>query len=65
MLSVMGGIIGIFLGELISYVASILISTEFAIEWSAVGLGFGFALAIGVVFGWAPARRAGKYAESD
>ena len=57
-LSVMGGIIGIFLGELISYVASILIGTEFAIEWSAVGLGFGFALAIGVVFGWAPARRA-------
>lgn len=57
-LSVMGGIIGILLGELISYVAAILIGTEFVIEWSAVALGFGFALAIGVVFGWAPARRA-------
>lgn len=57
-LSVMGGIIGILLGELISYAASILIGTEFVIEWSAVALGFGFALAIGVVFGWAPARRA-------
>ena len=57
-LSVMGGIIGILLGEFISYVASIVIGTEFVIEWSAVGLGFGFALAIGVIFGWAPARRA-------
>lgn len=57
-LSVMGGIIGIVLGELISYVASVLIGTEFVIEWSAVALGFGFALAIGVIFGWAPARRA-------
>ena len=57
-LSVAGGIVGILLGELLSYIASLLIGTTFAVEWSAVGLGFGFALAIGVLFGWAPARRA-------
>lgn len=57
-LSVAGGIIGILLGELLSYIASLLIGTTFAVEWSAVGLGFGFALAIGILFGWAPARRA-------
>lgn len=57
-LSVMGGVIGIGLGEIISYVASILIGTDFVIKWSAVALGFGFALGIGVIFGWAPARNA-------
>lgn len=57
-LSVMGGVIGIVLGELISYVASLLIGTDFIIKWSAVALGFGFALGIGVIFGWAPARNA-------
>lgn len=57
-LSVMGGLIGIVLGEVISYVAAILLGTTYAVEWSAVALGFGFALAIGIIFGWAPARRA-------
>lgn len=57
-LSVMGGLIGIVLGEVISYVAAILLGTTYVVEWSAVALGFGFALAIGIIFGWAPARRA-------
>lgn len=59
-LSVMGGIIGILLGELISYAASVFIGTEYSIEWFAVWLGFFFALIIGIVFGWAPARRASR-----
>lgn len=57
-LSVAGGIVGILLGELLSYIASLLIGVDFLIKWSAVALGFGFALAIGVLFGWMPARRA-------
>lgn len=57
-LSVAGGIVGILLGKLLSYIASLLIGVDFVIEWSAVALGFGFALAIGVLFGWMPARRA-------
>ncbi len=57
-LSVAGGVVGILLGELISFAASLIIGTDFVIKWSAVALGFGFALAIGVLFGWAPARRA-------
>lgn len=59
-LSVMGGLIGIVLGEAISWLASILIGTTFRIEWYAVALGFGFALAIGMIFGWAPARNASR-----
>ena len=30
------------------------------VEWSSVLLGFLFAAAIGVIFGWAPARKASR-----
>ncbi len=59
-LSLMGGLIGIVIGELISYAATLLIGTEFAVNVSAIGLGFGFSLAVGVLFGWAPARNASR-----
>ncbi|MCH1941296.1 ABC transporter permease [Holdemania massiliensis] len=59
-LSVMGGLIGIVLGEAISYGAAVLLGTVFAINLSAIGLGFGFSLAVGVIFGWAPARNASR-----
>lgn len=57
-LSVFGGMIGIILGELIAFVATILIGTTFTINLSAIALGFGFSFAVGVIFGWAPARNA-------
>ncbi len=59
-LSVIGGIIGIGLGELISYAAALLLGTEFSINIGAVALGFGFSLGVGVIFGWAPARNASR-----
>ncbi len=59
-LSVIGGVIGIGLGELISYVAALLLGTEFTINPGAVALGFGFSLGVGVIFGWAPARNASR-----
>lgn len=58
LLSVTGGIIGILFGELIAYAAAVLIGTAFSISWSAISLGFGFAAAIGIIFGWVPAKRA-------
>ena len=57
-LSVFGGIIGIVLGELISYIATLLIGTTFAVNLTAIVLGFGFSFAVGVIFGWMPARNA-------
>ena len=41
-LSLMGGAIGIFSGELLSYVALSAIGTGFEVNLSAVALGFGF-----------------------
>ncbi len=59
-LSLMGGIIGIITGEILSYVALNAIGTEFSVNVSAIALGFGFSLAVGVIFGWAPARKASR-----
>ena len=59
-LSVLGGIFGIVLGETISYFATKLIGIDFQMKPSAIFLGFFFSLLVGVLFGWAPARRASK-----
>lgn len=59
-LSIVGGIIGIILGLLISFVAAVLLGTTFTISWGAIGLGFGFSAGVGIIFGWAPARKASK-----
>ena len=57
-LSLIGGIIGIALGLTISMVAILLIGTTFSISWGAIGLGIGFSVAVGLVFGWTPAKKA-------
>lgn len=59
-LSLTGGFIGVILGLIISYVASTLMSTTFEIQMSAILLGVGFSAAIGIIFGWVPARRASR-----
>lgn len=57
-LSLIGGIIGIALGLMISVAATLLIGTTFSISWGAIGLGIGFSVAVGLVFGWTPAKKA-------
>ena len=57
-LSVIGGIIGIILGLVISLITTALISTTFAISWIAIAIGTGFSVAVGLVFGWTPAKKA-------
>lgn len=59
-LSVIGGIIGVILGLLIAFIAAMALDSQFAISFSAIALGVGFSLAVGIIFGWAPARRASK-----
>ena len=59
-LSLLGGIIGVILGLLISYVAAVVMSTTFTISGGAIGLGVGFSAAVGIIFGWVPAKRASE-----
>ena len=64
-LSLMGGIIGVILGLLISAAASSLMDTDFVFSLSAVALGVGFSTAVGIIFGWAPARKASRLSPID
>ncbi len=57
-LSLSGGIIGTILGLSITYIAFKAIDIPFIINYSAIVLGVGFSAAIGIIFGWAPARKA-------
>lgn len=59
-LSMFGGVLGIILGLLIAYVGAQMLDTTFRISMSAIALGFGFSAGVGIVFGWAPARRASR-----
>lgn len=59
-LSLVGGNIGIVIGELISFIASKIIGVPFTVNLMAILIGFLFSVAVGAVFGWAPANRASK-----
>lgn len=59
-LSLMGGFIGIILGLIIAYVGSNLMNVTFNISWGAIVLGVGFSAAVGIIFGWMPAKRASE-----
>lgn len=57
-LSLIGGIIGILLGLLASYVASAALNWPYIVSTPAVILSFVVCTMIGVFFGWYPARKA-------
>jgi putative ABC transport system permease protein len=59
-LSMIGGIIGIGLGLLIAFVGAVLMKIDFRISYSAIALGTGFSAAVGIIFGWMPAKRASQ-----
>ena len=60
MLSMIGGIVGILIGLILSYTLCTVMETDFAISVGAIALGAGFSAAVGIIFGWAPARKASK-----
>ena len=57
-LSLLGGVIGVGLGLLVSVILADVMSIAFVFSPGAVALGVSFSLAVGVIFGWAPARKA-------
>jgi putative ABC transport system permease protein len=58
LLSLIGGILGILFGYLIAHGAGKLMSTNAYVQTNAVVLSFVVCFAIGVFFGWYPARKA-------
>ncbi|MBB5278357.1 putative ABC transport system permease protein [Rhizobium rosettiformans] len=59
-LSIFGGVVGIALGLGIAYTAVSLMSVPFVASPSIILLAFAFSAAIGMVFGYFPARRAAQ-----
>jgi putative ABC transport system permease protein len=59
-LSLLGGTFGIILGLSISAIVVNLLGVAFTINMGAIVLGVGFSAGIGILFGWAPARRASR-----
>lgn len=57
-LSVLGGLIGIVFGLLASYAISALLSWPYIVSTPAIALSFVVCVAVGVFFGWYPAKRA-------
>lgn len=57
-LSLAGGVIGIFLGIGIAYGASALLNWPFILSWNAMLISFVVCAFIGIFFGWYPARKA-------
>ena len=57
-LTIAGGIFGMILGIIISLIISKLINLPFAMSASSIILAIGVSGAIGIIFGWYPARKA-------
>ena len=64
-LSLIGGIMGVILGLLISWIVAVLLEAAFVFSLSAVLLGVGFSTAVGLIFGWAPAKKASQLSPID
>lgn len=58
MLSILGGLIGTFMGLAAAWGICTALDVEFILSTGAIVLGVGFSFVVGIVFGWAPARKA-------
>ena len=65
LLSMIGGVTGVVLGIVLSAVLCMVMGTDFAISYGAIALGVGFSAAVGIIFGWSPARKASKLSPID
>lgn len=57
-LSIIGGVIGIFFGLTLAYMTSSLLNWPFVVSVSTMAISFVVCAAIGIFFGWYPARKA-------
>ena len=59
-LSMIGGLIGMIVGVAVSYVLVTAMGASFVLSTDAIALGVGFSAGVGIVFGWAPAKKASE-----
>ncbi len=57
-LSLLGGVLGVIVGLLVSLGICLNTDITFSLNTFAIGLGVSFSAAVGIIFGWAPARKA-------
>ncbi len=60
LLSMIGGIAGVLLGIVLSAALCSALGIGFALNYGAIMLGVGFSAAVGIIFGWSPARKASR-----
>lgn len=60
LLSMIGGIAGVILGIVLSAVLCSALGIAFSLNYGAIILGVGFSAAVGIIFGWSPARKASR-----
>ena len=65
LLSMAGGMMGVLLGIALSAILCSVMGTAFSPSYSAIALGVGFSAAVGIIFGWSPARKASKLSPID
>ena len=59
-LSLSGGVIGTLIGLVVSFGLCRAMGAGFTVSRGAIALGVGFSALVGIVFGWAPARKASR-----
>ena len=59
-LTVIGGLIGIFIGSLISFAIVNLVGWKLYFSYAAIVISLGFSMFVGVFFGWYPAAKASR-----
>lgn len=60
LLSMLGGLLGVAAGLALSALLCRLLGTAFVLSMTSITLGVGFSAAVGILFGWAPARKASR-----
>ena len=65
LLSMAGGLAGVVLGIALSAILCSVMGTNFTLSYGAIALGVGFSAAVGIIFGWSPARKASKLSPID
>ncbi|MDR1338672.1 MAG: ABC transporter permease [Prevotellaceae bacterium] len=60
LISVSGGLIGVILGIVLSYLITMMFEIKTIVSFLSVFLAFGISAAVGVIFGYAPAKKASE-----